>query len=182
MNGTDASQEYPLQNVLETRRLLLRPFELADTEVAHGWFGDPLVMKYTPAGVVSGVDKTRERLAEYRAHQAAHGFSKWLIADRASGEPIGDAGLLQLPELGWVDLGFRLSRSYWGRGLATEAASAWVSAAFGTLGLARLGAFVHPENAASIRVLEKLGFRSERQDVVMGMRSIVFGLARADPR
>ncbi len=169
-------------NVIDTRRLRLRPFELSDAEAAHGWLGDPLVMQYTPAGVVSGVHKTRERLAEYRAHQATHGFSKWLIADRASGRPIGDAGLLQLPELGWIDLGFRLSPSHWGQGLATEAASAWVSAAFGPLGLARLGAFVHPENAASIRVLEKLGFRSERQDVVMGMRSIVFGLAAADLR
>ena len=169
-------------NVVETRRLLLRPFELADAEVAHGWFGDPLVMKHTPTGIDDSVQKTRKRLAEYQTHQTTHGFSKWLITERESGRPIGDAGLLRLPELGWIDLGFRLSPSYWGRGLATEAASAWVSAAFGTLGLARLGAFVHPENTASIRILEKLGFRFERQDVVMGMRAIVFGLADADLR
>jgi len=163
-------------NVIETRRLVMRPFGPADAGVAHRWFGDPLVMKYTPTGVDDSVDKTRARLAGYEAHQTTHGFSKWLITERASGMPIGDAGLLQIPELGWIDLGFRLSVSSWGQGLATEAASAWVAAAFGPLHLARLGAFVHPENAVSIRVLEKLGFGAERQDVVIGMRSIVFGL------
>jgi RimJ/RimL family protein N-acetyltransferase len=164
-------------NVIETRRLLLRPFEPADAEVAHRWLGDPLVMKYTPTGVDDSVGKTRARLAGYQAHQTTHGFSKWLVTERDSGTPIGDAGLLQIPELDWIDLGFRLSPGYWGQGLASEAASAWVAAAFDTLHLGRLGAFSHPENAASLRVLEKLGFTAERQEVVMGMRSIVFGLS-----
>ncbi|HET6282221.1 MAG TPA: GNAT family N-acetyltransferase [Polyangia bacterium] len=166
--------------VIKTSRLLLRPFQLMDAEVAHAWFGDPLVMRYTPTGSDDSVEKTRERLAEYQAHQAAHGFSKWLIADRESGRALGDAGLLRLPDEGWMDLGFRLLPSYWGKGLATEAASAWVSAAAGVLHLRRLGAFVHPENVASIHVLEKVGFRTERQDTVMGMHSIVFGLDLGD--
>lgn len=161
---------------IETPRLLLRPFELIDAEAAHSWFGDPQVMKYTPTGIDESIEKTRARLAEYQTHQAAHGFSKWLILDRESRRPIGDAGLLRLPNEGWIDLGFRLRSSCWGMGLATEAASAWVSAAAGSLGLAALGAFVHPENTASIRVLEKFGFRQERRDIVIGMPSVVYGL------
>jgi RimJ/RimL family protein N-acetyltransferase len=89
---------------------------------------------------------------------------------------IGDSGLLVLPECGWIDLGFRLSQPYWGQGFATEAASAWVHAAFYENHIHLLGAFVHPENVASIRVLEKLGFHAERRDTVMGMESIVFSL------
>jgi len=61
-----------------------------------------------------------------------HGFSKWIILDRFGGR-IGDSGLLKLEEHGWIDLGFRLAPSYWGQGLATEAASAWVRAAFDDL-------------------------------------------------
>ena len=72
--------------------------------------------------------------------------------------------------------GFRLAQPYWGQGLATEAASAWVRAAFDEYHIHRLGAFVHPENVASIRVLEKLGFHAKRRDTVMGMESIVFSL------
>ena len=72
--------------------------------------------------------------------------------------------------------GFRLTQQYWGKGLATEAGSAWVRVAFHELYIERLGAFAHLKNAASIRVLEKLGFRAERRDTVMGMDSIVFSL------
>ena len=78
-----------------------------------------------------------------------------------------------IPEYDWFDFGYRLARLYWGQGLATEAASAWVERAFGELKLSRLVSIVHPENLASIRVLEKLGFCEERRGVVMGMTSIV---------
>ena len=105
-----------------------------------------------------------------------HGFSKWVILKADSGLAIGDSGLLVLEEYGWIDLGFRLAQPYWGQGLATEAASAWISVAFDELQLERLGAFVHPKNGASIRVLEKLGFHVERRDTVMGMDSLVFSL------
>ena len=70
----------------------------------------------------------------------------------------------------------RFAQPYWGKGLATEVASAWVRTAFDESGVSRLGAFVHPENAASIRVLEKVGFRAERHEMVMGVDSIVFSL------
>ena len=87
-----------------------------------------------------------------------------------------DSGLLVLKEYSWIDLGFRFAQPYWGRGLATEVASAWVRAAFDEFGLSRLGAFVHPENHASIRVLGKLGFKRERRGTVFGMDSITFFL------
>lgn len=163
--------------LIETSRLMLRPFAATDAEAAFQWFGDAVVMRYTPTGADAALDQTRERLANYQKHQAAHGFSKWLILDRDSGRAIGDSGLLVLPESGDIDLGVRLAYSYWGMGLATEAARAWVRAAFDDLKLARLTAFAHPENRASHRVLEKLGFRFERQDTIMGMPSLVFSLA-----
>ena len=161
---------------VETERLILRPFELTDTEAAFGWFGDPVVMRFTPSGPDASIEQTEARLANYREHQIAHGFSKWMILDRRSKLAIGDSGLLVMGEQGWIDLGFRLTQQYWGKGLATEAGSAWVRLAFDELHIERLGAFAHPKNAASIRVLEKLGFRAEHHDTVMGMDSIVFSL------
>lgn len=163
-------------NRIETTRLILRPFESPDAEAAFGWFGDPFVMRFTPTGPDRSVEQTKARLAHYQEHQIVHGFSKWIMADRNSGRPIGDSGLLVLEDSGQIDLGFRLVQSVWGRGLATEAASAWVRAAFDQFHLQRLTAFVHPENIASIRVLEKLKFRTERRDTIMGMYSILFSL------
>jgi RimJ/RimL family protein N-acetyltransferase len=64
-----------------------------------------------------------------------------------------------------VEIGWRLRRDAWGRGLATEGALAAREHAFGELGLARLVALVHPENAASIRVVGKLGMTLERERI-----------------
>jgi [ribosomal protein S5]-alanine N-acetyltransferase len=162
---------------IETQRVLLRPFRSEDADAAYLWFGEPSVMRYTPGGPDTSVEKTRVRLGGYQEHQALHGFSKWLVLERATGQLIGDAGLLVLRDQGWTDRGFRFAQSSWGRGFATEAAASWVSAAFGSLGLPRLGAFAHPENVASQRVLEKVGFRPQRRETVLGMPSIVFTIA-----
>src|SRR6266849_4899092 len=131
-------------------------------------------MRFTPTGPDTSLDQTKARLSNYQEHQTTHGFSKWIILDRRLGCAIGDSGLLELREYACIDLGFRLVQRYWGKGLATEAASAWVHAAFHDLHLDRLTALVHPENYPSIRILEKLGFHLEKRDTVMGMNSIPF--------
>jgi [ribosomal protein S5]-alanine N-acetyltransferase len=131
-------------------------------------------MRFTPSGPDKSVEETKARLAGYADHQEDHGFSKWLILGRDPEVAIGDSGLLVLQDHGWVDLGFRFAQPYWGRGLATEVASAWVRAAFDEFRISRLGAFVDPGNVASIRVLKKVGFRADRRETVMGMDSIVF--------
>ena len=165
-----------MQARIETSRLILRPFEPSDALAAFGWFGDPVVMRFTPTGPDKSIEETKRRLASYEEHQKVHGFSKWLVLDRDSRVAIGDSGLLVLQDYGWIDLGFRFAQRCWGKGLATEVASAWVRAAFDEFGVGQLGAFVDSENVASIRVLEKVGFRAERRGIVMGMDSIVFFL------
>ena len=165
-------------NSLETKRLILPPFELSDVQAAFVWFGDPNVMRFVPRGPDSVIEQTRERIAKYREHQIAYGFSKWIVWDRLTQTPIGDSGLLNTQffhplDDSWIDLGFRFAPPYRGKGLATEVATAWVDAAFNRLTLDRLTALVHPENAASLRVLAKLSFRESRRDTVLGMESIV---------
>ena|SRR5258707_1883937 len=170
----------PVRTTIETRRLILRPFEADDVEAAFAWFGDPIVMRFTPTGADTAIEQTKARIANYQEHQTAHGFSRWIILDRRLDRRIGDSGLLELQEYGWIDLGFRLAQSYWGKGLATEAASAWVHAAFDDFHIDRLTSFVHPGNVGSIRVLEKLGFNAAGRDTIMGMNSILFSLSAKD--
>ena len=109
---------------IETSGLILRPFEPTDAEAAFGWFGDPVVMRFTPTGPDTSIDETKTRLDKYRNHQIARGFSKWAIVERNTRHLLGDSGLLVLQDYGWIDLGFRLAQAYWGKGLATEVASA----------------------------------------------------------
>jgi [ribosomal protein S5]-alanine N-acetyltransferase len=159
-------------------RLILHPFETSDAEGAFRWFGDSIVMRFTPGGPDSSIEQTQERIAKYKGHQIAHGFSKWIVLDRATGTPMGDSGLLDTQffhaiDDGWIDLGFRFAQAYWGKGLATEVASAWVDAAFNRLHFDRLTAIVHPANGASLRVLAKLNFRENRRDTILGMESII---------
>jgi RimJ/RimL family protein N-acetyltransferase len=169
-----------MHDQIQTLRLRIEPFSSDDLAAAFAWFSDPEVMRFIPTGPDRSMEETKKRLTRYIEHQTLHGFSKWIIRERASGQAIGDAGLLVLEDLGKIDLGFRFARSYWGRGLATEAAAAWVRAAFVDFEQEHLTAFAHPENLASLRVLQKLHFRSMGRDRVMGMDSLVFSLSAAE--
>ena len=143
--------------MLETPRLILRPFDDNDVAAAHEWFGDPHVFRFYTDGPYRSVDETAGRLREYRLHFEKHGFGKWAVVEKASLIPIGDAGL-SVAATGEVHVGYKFARSHWGQGFATEAAEAWVKHGFDRLSLNRITAFVHPQNTASIRVIQKLRF------------------------
>jgi [ribosomal protein S5]-alanine N-acetyltransferase len=141
---------------LETERLLMRPLTPGDLDAVHAVFSDPLVMQYLVGGAC-GLDASRAKLTSYIAHQETHGFSKWAVVERVSGAVIGDCGLKVLEDGPDVELGFHLARQYWGRGYATEAATACLDWGFENLDRNRIVAIVDPRNAASVRVLEKIG-------------------------
>ena len=94
-------------------------------------------------------------IADYRKN----GFGRGACILKSSGEQIGFAGLKYLKELDEVDIAYRFMPTYWGQGLATEAARASVRYGFADLGLKRIIGLVMPENTASVRVLEKAGLR-----------------------
>lgn len=130
-------------------------------------------MRYSAGEPDRDRSATTARIERYIRMQAEHGFSKWAVRDRESGEYLGDAGLTVLPETGEVELGYRLARAHWGRGLATEVAAAWLAHALGLLALPRIIAFADPRNLASIRVMEKIGMRYERHDHLAGIDCVV---------
>ena len=88
-----------------------------------------------------------------------HGFGMWLVSRKQDGEAIGMAGLVKRDFLKHVDLGYAFLPDGRGAGYATEAAAAVVDYARSRFGIRRLAAIVSPENSASIRVLERLGFK-----------------------
>jgi RimJ/RimL family protein N-acetyltransferase len=88
-----------------------------------------------------------------------HGFGMWVVAAKGEGAPAGLCGLVRRDVLPHVDLGYAFLERWWGRGYAQEAAAAVLSHARAGLGLTTVAAIVNPDNAASRRVLEKIGFR-----------------------
>jgi RimJ/RimL family protein N-acetyltransferase len=89
-------------------------------------------------------------------------FGLYLTSLKENGTPIGICGLVKRPALWDVDLGFAFLPQYWSQGYAFESASAVMNHAKNTLGIARVVGIVAPDNAGSIRVLEKVGLRFER--------------------
>lgn len=138
--------------------MLIRPFTLADTDAAHALYSDPQVMRYVPGGPRTR-DGSLARLQEHVEHQRRHGFSKWAVFRNADRTFVGDCGLQYLADGPDIELGFHMLPAHWGRGYATEAASACLG-----WGLRerseRVVAIVDPANRTSIRVLEKIGMRS----------------------
>ena len=114
------------------------------------------------------VQEIEARLAREIAQQADHGVQYWPIFLLDSGEFVGCCGLRPYPSAepaGTVyELGFHLRPQFWGRGLAMEAARAVIHHAFEALQATSLFAGHHPDNAASARLLEKLGFRYDHDD------------------
>lgn len=156
---------------LETPRLLLRPLAPPDEADLIALDSDPEVMRYvgSPAGVKSPAE-TAER-ARLRIRESQRGdyepLGFWRIEGRGDRAFHGVGALIRMPadpHQGAVDtdvdveVAYRLARSAWGRGIATEAARALVAHALGPLGLPRVVAVTYPENRASQRVLDKLGF------------------------
>jgi [ribosomal protein S5]-alanine N-acetyltransferase len=140
-------------------------------------FGDPEVMRFSGGGVRTA-EGTLERVRGLIEHQERHGFSKWGVRERASGQLVGDCGIQLLEGGPDVELGFHLRPSVWGRGYATEAARACLDAAFAGLGLDEVIAIVAPGNAASVRVLEKIGMRPAGEREALGRTWDLFTAVR----
>ena len=157
-----------------TERVVARPFRPGDVPYAHPVFADPEVMRFAAGTPDTDIESSRARLARYVDLQTERGFSKWALWDRDSGAYLGDAGLTVLAETREVELGYRLGRAHWGRGLATEVATAWLAHALGPLGLPRVIGFADERNAASIRVLQKIGMTFARRDRLCEMDCVVY--------
>jgi RimJ/RimL family protein N-acetyltransferase len=154
--------------ILETARLRLREFTLADVDVMEGILGDPVTMQYYPAPFPRAeiVDWIRRNLFRY----LDCGFGVWAMLLKDTGELIGDCGCYVREVEGnfEFELAWHVRRDLWGRGYATEAARACVDYALSDLGAQRIIALVRPENLSSCRVAEKNGMVRERMIVWHG--------------
>lgn len=169
-----------IQLPFETERLMIRPFEPdRDAEPLHELWGDAEAMQFIPGGAKRTVGETRSRLAALRG-RAAEGWGFWAVEELQGGRPVGGVGLYPLnwegPE---IELAYHVVPSAWNRGYASEAAAALLAAAWET-GLDHVVAVAMPGNAASRRVMEKLGMSLEGSTRYREFDVVRYSIARPE--
>jgi len=152
--------------VLETERLLLRPFREDDLGGLAALCADPVVMHHFPQTLDHAAS---ERLAErIKAHFELHGFGPWSVEIKDTHRYAGFVGLMvpafETHFTPCVEVGWRLARKYWGRGYATEAARASLAFGFNTVGCDEIVSMTVPGNRRSRAVMARLGLKRRAED------------------
>jgi RimJ/RimL family protein N-acetyltransferase len=154
--------------MLETERLTLRGHRVEDFSACAAMWADPIVTRF-----ISGKPQTSEeawhRMLRYAGHWALMGFGYWVIEEKTTGAFLGEAGfadfkrnieppIVDTPEAGWI-----FSPAAHGKGFATEAVQAihdWGRTHFEAR---RSACIIHPENSASLRLAQKIGYSETLQ-------------------
>lgn len=157
--------------VLETERLLFRDHEPGDLEPFCSLEADPAVRRFA-GGKPRTREAARRRFRQQLLKPRRSRLRLWAAVFKEDGRYIGYCGIYphfrlgRTPVPGEGVLGFTLARAYWNRGLGAEAARAFVAFGFNELRLRRIVASVEAGNAASIHILEALGFTLGRLERV----------------
>ena len=172
----------------ETERLVLRRWRSSDREALAAINADSEVMRWIGSGRVLGRGLSDELIGRFEHEWHERGFGLWAVSWRADEHRalLGFCGLtvpsLLTDRLPAAEIGWRLAREAWGQGVATEAARSALAFGFEERGLAEIVAVVAPENARSLRVIDKLGMtpRADRFHGGAGRRVHVFGISAQD--
>jgi ribosomal-protein-alanine N-acetyltransferase len=164
--------------MLETTRLRLLSWQEDDWLQLKPIAQDPEVMRYISDGQPWPDERVREFVERQVSNVEARGFCFWRLIDKHTQEMIGFCGLQPMVETQDIEIGWWLARTWWGKGLATEAARKAIRDAFERVGLHRIVAVAQPENLASIHIMEKLGMRFERETTRRGFRVVLYAIER----
>jgi len=159
---------------LETARLILRAYRPEDFDFYAGLTGDEEVMRY--------IAPANTRPLAFRAfcatfgHWIVRGHGMWVLEEKSTGRLLGHAGLPHWEGSQGMEVGYALHPSAWGQGYALEAASRVLQYAHDTMGARGVISVIHPDNAPSIRVAERMGASLLREHTGSdGVRLLIYG-------
>lgn len=160
---------------IETKRLILREFQPKDVHQIAPILANPQVMKFSPTGILSAL-QTQEKIDGFITSYKEFGFGKWAVIFKESNQLIGYCGIAieQIDNVTEREIGYRLHPNFWGKGLATEAASATIQYGFEQFKFTDIIGIVNPANTASVRVLEKIGMKSEKATIFHGFEIYIY--------
>lgn len=155
--------DWQQKHTLETERMILRPFTMADVGDLFILGSLPELTRYTGNKPFSSMEVAASFMQNHPLHDyKTVGYGRLACVYKATGKLIGFSGLKFMAEIGETELGYRLLPEFWKQGLATEAAKTVLPYAKSTLGLSRVVSLIHPDNEASKNVVRRLGFQWEK--------------------
>lgn len=163
---------------IETERLRHRKLRMEDLSDLMTIVGDSEVMKYlgVEGGVPLSLEEAEDTLNKMIAFWEQRGFGRWAVLEKTSGRMIGLCGLRLLEDT--PELFYAFARETWGQGLATESARACLRYGFEELGFDRIVAASRHANAASLKVLKKIGMRYEKEINYQGVDAVCYAVTR----
>jgi RimJ/RimL family protein N-acetyltransferase len=166
--------------ILETERLILRELVPSDAGDLALILCDPETMRYYPRPLEPHeVDEWIDRrIKQYEKD----GYGLWGVILKGEQKFVGDCGLLiqEVEGLDELEVGYQFNKSYWRRGLATEAARGCMDYGFKELGARKIISMIRPENIPSRRVAEKNGLRVEKEIFWRDFKHYVYAIECAD--
>lgn len=157
-----------MKHILDTERLFLREFTIDDAQLLIDLNSNSNVTRYTGDGPVESVAKAKEILETIIFPQYPNKIGRWAVHLKSNNEFIGWCGLKFIEELNEIDLGYRFFEKHWGKGYATESAKAVLAYGFNALKLQEIVARAAIDNTNSIKVLEKVGMKFEKEAIEHG--------------
>jgi RimJ/RimL family protein N-acetyltransferase len=138
------------------------------------------VNKYLGGTKLQNPDALSKRIRFYISCYESHGFGMCAMIWKPTGEMIGSAGLQPLDGTDEIEVGYSMIKEYWGKGIGTEAARAWLNHGFREAGLDRIVAVAQTGNRASMHIMEKLGMTYEKSEVHYGSECAFYAISKEE--
>ncbi len=170
-------------NVLETERLFIRHLRASDLDELSALCADAELMRYVGDGQPLTREQVQRWIEKSLENYSRHGLGCMAVTEKSEDRLIGYCGLVYAQGSDEPEIIYALQKEYWGRGLASEAARAMLAYGLTKHKLPRILATIDPDNASSIRIVEKLGlkFLMKRVDE-HGLPELVYEISATDER
>lgn len=167
---------------IHTDRLTLRPFTLEDIEPLYRILSEPNILQYFPRPDPPDIKRVENIITYHLDHWEKYNLGWWAVVPNGQAALIGWNGLQFLTEGGETEVGYLLSKPFWGSGYATEGARAALKYGFEKLNLQEIIGLTHPKNTASQNVLKKCGLHYTGQKEYFGVQLLRFSTLTTIPQ
>lgn len=151
--------------ILESQRLIYRPFELSDAQALFEMDSNPNVHKYLWQKPTLDIDESIQIIEMLQKQYKENGIGRFATILKETGEFIGWTGIkfvndhIENGNTNFYDYGYRLNEKFWNKGYASEATKIWLDYGFNEMNINEMNAYTHAENGASNHILSKSGFQ-----------------------
>lgn len=166
--------------MLETERLIVRQFVPDDLDKLIELRSDDEVIRFLGGRRLQNPEAIEKRLQFYIGCYAKYGFGMSAMIWKETGEMFGWSGLQPLDDVTEIEIGYGMTKEFWGKGIGYECARAWLEYGFEKANLERIVAVASPENTGSWRIMEKCGMKYEKTEMHYGMECVFYAISKTE--